>query len=300
MKAGFRIHLYLFLVALIYGANYTIAKWVMDDAYIDPLGFIFYRVSAATLLFFIASIFIREKVDFKDHKWLFVGAVFGVWLNQSLFFYGLYLGSPIHASLLMTTTPILVLPASVILVGEKVTIRKVLGILIGFAGAIGLILNSGMGSMGDSSIIGDLMIFFNALSFALYLVLVKKLTSKYHPVTISKWIFLYGWFLCFPLGIKPALAVEWGSFTDEVWLSFAYVLVFTTFVAYLLNAFALRSASASLVSIYIYLQPLLAISIAIIMGASKLNITVALCGLIIFLGVYLVSFKRIRKNSLSI
>jgi len=186
MKQGLHIHIYLFIVALIYGANYTIAKWVMDDAYLDPLGFIFYRVSAGAVLFFVASIFVRESVERKDHKWLFVGAIFGVWLNQSLFFYGLHLGSPVHASLLMTATPILVLPASAALIGERVTLRKVVGILIGFAGAIGLILHSGIDSLGESTVLGDIMIFFNALSFALYLVLVKKLTSKYHPVTISK------------------------------------------------------------------------------------------------------------------
>jgi drug/metabolite transporter (DMT)-like permease len=284
-------HLYLFLVAVIYGANYTISKWVMDDEYIHPIGFIFFRVLVATILFFLTGLAIREKVDKKDHRILFMGGIFGVWINQTLFFYGLHLGSPVHASLLMLATPVLVLLIAAVVIGERITGRKILGVFLGLSGAIILILSS-TGKSTESTLLGDTMVFINAISYAVYLVLVKKLTHKYHPVTISKWVFLYGAVFCLPQGFWHATQVQWATFSPRVWWSFIYVLIFTTYFAYLLNAIALRQVSAGMVSIYIYLQPLIAILIAILFYQSEINMAVGLGGTSIFSGVLLVSLSK--------
>ncbi len=268
----------------------------MDDQYIHPLGFIFYRVSVALVLFYITGLFVREKVEKSDHRILFLGGIFGVWINQTLFFYGLHLGSPVHASLLMLATPILVLVISAIVIKEKITSYKTTGILLGLTGAVMLILASTSKNI-QSTAIGDLMVFINAISFAIYLVIVKKLTHKYHPVTISKWVFLYGWLFCMPTGFYHALQINWSSFTPQVWWSFFYVLIFTTYLAYLLNAIALKKVSASIVSVYIYLQPLIAIGIAIIWYHQVLNWIIVISGLAIFTGVILVSLRKSVNNN---
>jgi drug/metabolite transporter (DMT)-like permease len=295
MKTNWLSHFYLFMVAVIYGANYSISKWVMDDHFVHPLGFIFYRVSVALILFYITGLFVREKVEKSDHKILFLGGVFGVWINQTLFFYGLHLGSSVHASLLMLATPILVLIISAIVIKEKITTFKIAGIFLGFAGAVMLILASSSQNI-QSTVLGDIMVFINAVSFAIYLVIVKKLTHKYHPVTISKWVFLYGWLFCFPTGFYHAFQVNWSSFTPQVWWSFIYVLIFTTYLAYLFNAIALKKVSASIVSVYIYLQPLIAIGIAIIWFQEVLNWIIIISGLAIFSGVILVSLHKSTIN----
>lgn len=297
MRGDIWPHVYLFLVALIYGANYTISKWVMDDDYIHPLGFIVFRVSAALFLFLITGLFFREKVKWRDHRWLFLGGIFGVWINQTLFFYGLHLGSPVNASLLMMATPLLVLVMAAIILKERITAIKAGGIVLGCSGAVLLIL-SGNKLAGTSGWVGDLMVFINAVSYAIYLVLVKRLTGIYHPVTISKWVFFYGWLFSLPTGWSHAMAVNWGSFTPGVWWSFVYVLVFTTYLAYLLNALALQRVSASLVSVYIYLQPLIAIAIAFLFYQASMSISVAISGMIIFAGVLMVSHSGSSRRFL--
>jgi drug/metabolite transporter (DMT)-like permease len=299
MDKTVKAHLYLLVVALIYGGNYIIAKNVMDNGYVPPLAFILFRVTAAILPFWLIGLFVKEKVSLQDHKRLILCAVFGVAINQMFFFYGLHLGTAIHASLLATATPIIVLPVSAVLIAERITPRKVIGILVGCVGAVVLILHqSNQESPPVNALLGDIMVFINAVAYAVYLVLVKSLTAKYHPVTISKWTFFYGWFMVAPFGWQGAIAVDFSTFNEDIWLSFIYVLLFTTFLAYLLNAMALEIANPSLVSIYIYLQPVIAVVLAIYLGLEKPDTIILLCAMFIFTGVYLVG-KR-KKQSISV
>ncbi|HFC00575.1 MAG TPA: EamA/RhaT family transporter [Phaeodactylibacter sp.] len=290
MSAKIKAHIALVLVGLLYGANYSIAKVVMDENYIQPLGFILMRVVAGAVLFWIFhQIFVREKVEKKDFSLLFLCAVFGVAINQMMFFKGLKYTTPINASLIMTTTPILVLIVSAILIKEKITAQKMVGIFFGALGAI-ILISHGKGiSFHQNQMIGDVMIFINAISYGIYLVLVKKLMARYHPLTIVKWVFIFGIALVIPFGIGDVNAVEWSSFTSKIWWAVAYVLVGVTFLAYLLNAFALKIVNPSVVSIYIYLQPLFATIFALLLGKDEMSWVKIWSGILIFLGVYLVS-----------
>lgn len=289
-------HLYLLAVAFIYGANYTIAKDVMSSGLIKPMAFILCRVLAGVILFWATSIFIKEKIERKDHTILMICALTGVVINQTLFFYGLHLGSVIHASLIMTATPILVVAVSWIMLKEAITYFKIGGVLLGCSGAILLILQARVQGQSINEPLGNAFIFINAVSFAVYLVLVKKLTHKYHPVTISKWVFLYGSILCIPLGLYQIQDVVWSDFDMFTWMSFLYVLIFTTFLAYLLNALALKQVSASTVSVYIYLQPLIAVLIALTLQKDQLDGVKILAAVLIFSGVYL-SGKKMKVST---
>ncbi len=289
-------HLYLLAVALIYGANYTVAKDLMGSGLIKPLAFILCRVLAAVVLFWATSLFIKEKIERKDHSTLIICALTGVVINQTLFFYGLHLGSVIHASLIMTATPILVVAVSWIMLKEAITYFKIGGVLLGCSGAILLILQAQVQGASINEPLGNAFIFINAVSFAIYLVLVKRLTHKYHPVTISKWVFLYGSIICIPMGLTQIQDVSWSDFDLSSWLSFIYVLVFTTFLAYLLNALALKQVSASTVSVYIYLQPLIAVVIALALNKDHLDWVKVMAAALIFTGVYL-SGKKLKVIS---
>jgi drug/metabolite transporter (DMT)-like permease len=297
LNSKIKAHIALFLVALIYGANYTVAKEVLDNEHIKPVGFILMRVVTGLILFtVIHTFYVKEKVEKKDFFRLILCGLFGVAINQTFFFSGLKLTTPINASLIMTTTPILVLIASSIMIGEKITIRKILGIIAGGSGAILLILNGEKISFEKNQILGDLMIFINATSYGIYLVIVKSLMKKYNPITVVKWVFVFGTLFVFPFGVGELTEVQWATFDLSIWSAIVYVLFFTTFLAYLFNAFALKTVNPSVVSIYIYLQPLLATTIALIFAKDNLAAIKVISGLLIFAGVYLVSTQRSSIN----
>lgn len=287
-------HLALIGVAFLYGANYTIAKIVLNDNHIPPLGFIVIRVAFGALLFSLFhALFVKEKVQKEDWGRLFLCACFGVAINMMFFFKGLQLTGAINSSLIMTTTPILVLIVSAILIKEQITTRKIVGILLGCIGAILLIMHGRQ--FAQNNPIGDLMILVNALSFGVYLVLVKSLMAKYNPFTVVKWVFLIGFCLVLPFGWQDLQGVAWSSFTIDIWLAVAYVILGATFGTYLLNTFALKTVNPSTVSIYIYLQPLVASMIALAVGGDSLTSTKVLAALLIFIGVFLVS-KKVKSS----
>ena len=264
---------------------------------LSPFGFIFCRVAGALLLFWLLSVFVKsERVANKDLLRMAVCGIFGVAGNQLMFFYGLNLTSPINAAIIMTCNPILVLLISALLIREKVTMRKVGGILLGLSGAAGLILYNNPLNMSPSDPIGDLFIFLNASSYAIYLVLVKPLMQKYSPITVIKWVFLFGFFIVIPFGIEDFLAINWNNFTASAWLAFLFVVVCTTFLAYLFNIFGLKELNPSTVSTYIYSQPLIASLVALFLGKDELTWVKVVATIFIFTGVYLVSIKGKRAQ----
>lgn len=293
MNNSLKAHLALFAVALLYGGNYTVAKEVMTNGFIQPLGFILVRAISATIFFSCFHfIWIKEKVDRKDFKLLILCGLFGVAINQMFFFSGLKLSSQINAALIMTITPIIVLITSALLIGEKITSQKVIGILIGASGAILLIAFNKQISFNKSGLLGDLLLLVNAASYAIYIVLVKTLLEKYHPVTVVRWVFTIGLVFIIPFGWKQLSVVEWSSFPSNIWLAVFYVVVGATFLTYLLNTYALGKLNPSTVSIYIYLQPLLATIIALAFGKDHLDWVKIVSGILIFLGVFLVSVEK--------
>lgn len=289
-------HLALLGANIIYGLNYSIAKEVMPE-YIAPFGFIFCRVLGALSLFWLFTSFGKqEKVKSKDLVRLMICGLFGVAGNQLMFFYGLNLTTPINAAIIMTCNPILVMIMSATIIGERITASKVSGVFLGLAGAAGLILNKSELSVSSDHFLGDLFIFLNATSYAIYLVLVKPLMSKYKAITVIKWVFLFGFIVVIPFGIHDFSQINWSSFTSSTWLSFLFVVIGTTFLAYLFNIFGLKQLSPSVVSTYIYSQPLIATIVALMMQKDELNLIKIISALFIFSGVYLVS---IRKKSFS-
>jgi len=283
----------LLLVQLFYGVTFTFANDVIDGGFMQSSGFILFRVSLAGILFWIFSIWTpKEKIDRKDYPKFMVAAFFGVALNMLAFFKGLQYTTPINGSVIMVTTPIIVLVLSAIIFREKITKLKVLGIFAGLSGALILSVYNRSTSTGDQILLGNFLVLVNAASYSYYLILIKKLTNKYHPYTFIKWLFLFGTLIVLPFGYNELVAVNWSSFTPYIWFSALFVVVFATFATYLLNPIALRNLSATTVSTFVYIQPIFAGGFAIMMGSDNLNAVKVLAAILIFLGVYLVS-----KNS---
>ena len=299
MKKIILAHIALIFANLIYAINFTLAKDIMPE-YIMPSGFILLRVSSAVFLFSIVYfLFIREKIKKKDLVRLAVCGLFGVAVNQLFFFEGLNLTSPINASIIMTTNPIIVLVISFIFLKDKITGYKLFGVLLGIFGAWNLILNSNNMSFSSGSGLGDIFVLINATSYGLYLVLVKPLMSKYNPITILFIVFSFGLIFVFPFGYNELSLVDWTEIPNNIWFEIGFVVLFTTFFAYLLNAFALKNVSPNTVSIYIYLQPVLASFFAIYWGADELKEDKIIAALFIFAGVYLVSKESEKRSKLS-
>ncbi len=300
MNRTFFVHASLFIAGLIYAASFTIAKEVMP-VFIKPFGFILLRVLAATALFWITTpLFTKsEKIEKVDFKLMAICTFFGVGINMLLFFKGLETSSPINSAVIMVTTPIFVLLFASFYHEEKIYLIKWAGILLGSAGAILLILDKPVLAFDGNTILGNVYIMLNAISYAVYLVLAKPLMAKYNPLTVSKWMFLMANILIIPFGFNDILEVNWNSFSTEIWLEVGFILVATTYLTYLLNSFALKFANASLVGSYIYLQPVLASFIAIYYGKDMLSFSKIMYACIIFLGVYLVSERIALKRSAS-
>ena len=297
MNRIFLAHIALFFVNLIYALNYTIAKDVMPD-YINPSGFILLRVTGGVILFFIAyTFFIKESVEKKDLMRLALCGLFGVAINQLFFFEGLNLTTPINAAIIMTVNPVLVIIISALLIGESITIRKIFGIVFGIVGAGTLILNSGDISFDNNFFFGNILVFINATSYAIYLVLVKTLMTKYNPLTVMFFVFTFGLLFVVPFGYQDLLSVNISTFTNEIYLKVAFVVICTTFLAYLFNAFALKSLSPSVVSIYIYLQPVLASVIAIAFSSDSIDFIKVVSSIFIFIAVFLVSIPTKKANT---
>ncbi|MDG2138658.1 MAG: DMT family transporter [Flavobacteriales bacterium] len=290
-------HIALFFVNLIYALNYTIAKDVMPD-YINPSGFILLRVTGGVILFFITYVlFIRESVEKKDLIRLALCGLFGVAINQLFFFEGLNLTTPINAAIIMTVNPVLVIIISALLIGERITMRKIFGIVFGIVGASTLILNSGDISLDNNFFLGNILVFINATSYAIYLVLVKTLMTKYNPLTVMLFVFTFGLLFVAPFGYQDLLSIDIVTFTNDIYLKVAFVVICTTFLAYLFNAFALKFLNPSVVSIYVYLQPVLASIIAVSFSSDSIDFIKIVSSIFIFIAVFLVSIPTKKANT---
>ena len=278
-----------FLAALIYGVSFTVAKEVMP-LYVRPFGFILLRVLGATSLFWIVGIFLKkEKIEVKDYPRLLLGAVFGIALNQLSFFKGLSMTTPINASVIMVTSPILVLIFSSFLLNEKATKKKLLGIFIGLFGAVMLIIFGKDPGMATNATMGNLLVFVNASSYGLYLILIKNLTKKYHAITLAKWLYLLGLIMVLPFGFSELSMVEWQTMPLPIIYRVGFIIVFTSFLTYMFNLFAIKELKPTTLSIFIYLQPVIASIYALFVGSDSLNAIKIGATVLIFIGVYLVT-----------
>ena len=287
-----------FLAALgatvIYGLNHTIAKNVMP-VYISPFGFILLRVLGATILFWIASIFVKhERIERKDWPRLIACSFLGMVINMLAFFKGLELSTPVNSSVIITISPIIVFIFSAILLKEKIKLIRSAGILFGFVGALILVLYTAKTGLNAPNIpLGNILFIVNSFAYGLYLVLVKPLIEKYNVINLLKWLFLLAIFMNFPVTIGEFSIVDWTNLPiKEAILPMVFVVVGTTFCTYLFNAYALRTLSPSTVSSFIYLQPIVGIIYAVSTKSDSLSLVSVIGMILIFIGIYLVTKKQ--------
>ncbi len=260
--------------------------------YIQGFGFIILRVTGAALLFWTASLaFKNEKVNWKKHGRRFLlCSLFGVAANMLMFFKGLEITTPINGAVLMLATPIFVFLLNVFINKQAVVVSQVLGILLACLGCLWL-MSGNQFKFSSVTVTGDILIVLNAISYAFYLVLARDLLKEYHMMTVSKYTFSIGSLMVIPFGWQELNNAHFSAMSTEIVLKIVFVIVFTTFITYLLNAWAIHKAGPTLVGAYIYLQPILATIIAIILQKDTLTMHKILSTLLIFAGVYITSSK---------
>ena len=280
------------IVSIIYGVTFTIAKDVMP-LYIDAYGFILLRVGGSVLLFWLVWLFMpKEKIALNDFPRIIAAAFFGVAFNMLTFFKGLSLTSPISAAVIMVSTPMIVLTLSAIIMKERMQKRMVFGIILGLIGTAFLILyGKSIGSATNAGL-GNFLVLVNAISYGFYLIIVKKLMDKYNAFTFVKWIYLFGFIMVLPFGWSQFQTVEWALVPMDICWKIGFVVIFSTFLTYLLNLLSMKELKPTTVAVFIYLQPLFATIFAISLGKDELSLVKIGSAVLIFIGVYLVTQKK--------
>lgn len=260
--------------------------------FIGPLALVLLRIVGACILFWVLSVFVKtQKVEKKDLLKMLWLCLFGVVINQVFFIWGLSLTHPINSAIIMISNPIIVFIFTLFVLKERITFFKVGGLSLAITGALILLLFKGNFELGSETIAGDVMTLVNSTSWAIFVVAVKPTMMKYNTVTAMRWMFLFGSIYILPIGLYDTLHTNWQAFTGHAVFATCFVIVATTFLAYLLNIYGLQELSPSVVSMYIYLQPFLASTFAIIMGEDKLTPTKIFSGILIICGLYLVNLK---------
>lgn len=291
-----KAHLSILGANLFFGVNYAIAKGIMPN-FLKPNGFTLMRIIIAFTLFYLISLFTKhEKIQRKDYPRFIAAGFLGVAFNQFIFLNGLNFTSPIDSAIIVTINPILVMIIASMAIGERITLMKIFGMIVGATGALLIILNRGVISFSSEHLLGNLMIFLSTFAYAGYLVVAKPLMQRYDPLTVMRGVFFVGLIFITPLGIDDLINTSWSTIPASVWGSIFFVLLGATFIAYLLMSWGLKQVKATTVSIYNYTQPVIASIVAVIIGQDIIDAPKIVATVMVFLGVYFVSGPSIKAK----
>lgn len=291
-------HLSMFMACAFWGLMAPLGKDAMTHG-IDGIDMVSFRVAGGALLFWLTALFIKpEHVPIRDIA-RFAGAGFlGIVTNQCLYTIGLSITSPINASIVTTSMPIFAMILSAIILKEPITGKKALGVLMGCSGALILILTSAAAisdKVGD--IRGDILCLGAQFSFALYLSLFNPLIKRYSVFTTNRWMFLWATIFILPFSSAHVAAIDWPNVPTKTWLEVFYVVFFGTFVGYIFTMIGQRTLRPTVVSVYNYVQPLVSVSVSLILGIAILQWSQALAVVLVFSGVWLVTKSRAKASN---
>lgn len=292
MKIDFKAHAAVLGANFFFGAAVSAVKYI-SPALIQPYAINVVRVLTALPLFWLLFAFKPDKagIQKKHIPLFFICALTGVAINQLFFIKGISLTSPIHGSLLGLVTPIAITIITIFWAKEKLTLNKVMGLLVGISGAATLILSKNLSDKAADILTGDLLIIINALSYSFYLVLVKPLMQIYSPIHVIRWVFTLGTLMILPFGWQDFVETDWSLFNEYHYFALAFCALGATFFAYLFNVYGIARLGSSAVGYYIYTQPVFASIIAVLLFDEELSARKIIAAILIFLGVFLVNRK---------
>ena len=295
-------HSAAFIAYAIFGFNIIVCKDLTGGGLIPPLGIFTLRSLIAGSLFWILSMFLpKEKIDRKDYIRIFAASMLGFLTCQVTFLVGIPHITPMDCSVLTAMAPIYTMITAAIAIKEPITLKKSIGVAVSFAGIIYLIISrvSTSGGVAESTPFGIIMIILNSLSFSMYLGIFKPLIAKYSAVTFMKWIFLFSACVATPLSLKGLINVDWTGIPSKQYAELAYLIICATFITYFLIPVAQKRIRPTIVSMYSYVQPIIAIAVSITIGMDTLTWQKVLATALVFGGLVIVSRSRSAKSLLS-
>ena len=289
-------HLACFLAYAIFGFNIIVCKDLTAGSLISPLAIFTLRSVGAGALFWLISLFTpKEKVDRKDYLGIFAASMLGFFVCQVTFLVGIPHITPMDCSVLSAISPIYTMIIAAIVLKEPITWQKACGVIISFAGIIYLIVSrTSAAGTAETSLFGILMLILNSLSFSLYLGIFKPLIGKYSVVTFMKWIFLFAFMVSAPFSAKEIVALDLGGIPAILLAELAFLIFCATFITYFLIPVGQKRIRPTLVSMYSYVQPIIAIVISITLGMEMLTWQKVLAAIMVFGGVLVVSYSKSR------
>lgn len=285
----YKAHAALLATNIFFAINFTAVKFLVNKKMIEPFGLNLVRVGITVILLWFIFLFKPNKflISRNDVPRFILCALTGIAINQMLFIKGLSLTYSIHASLLMLTTPILITFIAAWLLKEKLTRFKIAGLLIGITGATILIVSGNHGGTGNDILLGDIMVFINAVSYTFYFILVRPLMKTYNPIMVIRIIFTIGFFMMLPFCWNEFNRIPWHYYETADWAILFLIVICGTFLAYLFNVYGIKKLGASTAGSYIYSQPFFAAVIAMVILGETLTMYKVVAAVCIFTGVYL-------------
>lgn len=295
MNKNIQGHLFALTANILWGLMAPIGKSALVE--FSALSVTTFRMVGAAACFWLLSLFCkREQVDHRDMLKIFFASLFALVFNQGVYIFGLSMTSPIDASIVTTTLPIVTMIVAAIYLKEPVTNKKVLGIFVGAMGALILIMSSSNAGSGNGSIMGDLLCLIAQISFSIYLTVFKGLSQKYSPITLNKWMFVYASMCYIPFSYHDVATIQWAETSTAALLQVGYVVVGGSFLAYICIMTAQRLLRPTVVSMYNYMQPIVASIVTVIIGMATFNMEKGIAIALVFLGVYIVTQSKSRKD----
>ncbi len=295
-----KAHAALLGTNVFFAINLSAVKYLTNNKWAGPFGINLIRVSVSVFLFWMLFLLSGKKwrlLPRKDIPRFMLCSLTGITINQLLFLKGLSMTFPIHAVLLMLTTPILITCISAWLLKELLNLQKLAGLALGVGGAVMLIKAREMAVTGaDNVVLGDILVIINAISYSIYFILVKPLMVRYKPLEAIRWIFTFGLFFMLPFGWKEFTEIKWAEIDATGLICMALVVVAGTFLAYLFNVYGISKLGAGTAGMYIYLQPFFASAIAMVFLREKLTLEKIFAAVLIFAGIYLSGYA-VKKQT---
>lgn len=293
-------HVACFIAYAIFGINIIVCKDLTSSRLVSPTALFCLRSLGAGTLFWLISCFLpKEKVEKKDYGKIFLASLLGFYLTQMTFLMAIPDITPMDCSIVSSLSPIYTMFIAAYALKEPITLRKASGVGISFLGIIYLILNSvtGTSSTVQTSWEGILLMILNSLCFSLYLGLFKPVITKYSVITFMKWIFLFATVFSLPQAAHELLTFNYALLTTTYLSELAFLIVCSTFITYFLIPLGQKRIRPTLVSMYSYVQPIIAIVISILVGMDTLSWQKVLAATMVFGGVVLVNYSRSAKNA---
>lgn len=292
-------HIACFAAYAIFGFNIIVCKDLTSGNIVSPMALFCIRSIGAGLIFWLISLFMpAEKVEKRDYLKIFAASIFGFFLTQITFLMAISEITPMDCSIVSSMSPIYTMFIAAIVLREPITLKKAGGVLLSFVGIIYLILNStrASGNVAESSVTGIALMVINSICFSLYLGMFKPTISKYSVITFMKWIFLFSTAISLPFASKEIITLEYSTLPTSFIGELSFLIIFATFITYFLIPIGQKRIRPTLVSMYSYVQPIIAIAISIYIGMDTLSWQKILAATTVFAGVILVSFSRAAKS----